>query len=560
MRNTETTRFDKSERLKIGIVQFLCFLLIALVLTTIPYTNVAKAQLTDRYEVMATLNPPTTIPVGITIEDLNFTAEYEISSVLMFSTEVNITLNQGLIAHWIEHQPTETSIYDNLGNSFIPIIESTKIESPFINNVTIPAFFEYRITLHFKTLDDVKFGEEISNYAMAYTENQIPVPMTVTFRLPKDYSIFQHTEGANETIDGTYKIFVWKFDQGENVQCVAIFMPFSIAPTVRSMGITIDMETNSPNVGLIETFDMTYDLTGIVMIWNVSLIMPITIPFPANSSNTVVESVSDGQGPCEYHTQPINQTEGSPLGKYFIDYANNVVCVYPRHSYQDSIEKFDVQATFLVPNNSSDENGKPNVQFWQPYRGAASLFFNFSDLPFLHLNMTGTFRVTFLFPSEDEPISSLDGESFVLTSTDNKPTVTFNYNSPISLPKTQWVVFFDNIPLRTFFMNEWLNNVLLFFPVALLAYAVKIRKFESKIAVKEGILEIISLGSLFALVIENIREFLLLNSYPLFIVASLVIEVLLSATMLFLVWKFYKKRKLTQNIVDYHITVSYDKN
>ena len=396
----------------------------------------AQAQLTDRYEVVATLEPPASIASGTTILELNFTVNYEISSVLMFSEEKNITLYQGLIGHWVEHPPTDASVIDNLGNSFSPIINSNLIETPFISNITIPPFFEYRITLHFKTIDDAKFFDEINNFAMAYTETQtgVPVPMRVTFRIPKDYSVFQQTEASTNSVDNQYKSFTWNFE-GKDVHCQVVFMPFSFEPNVRSIAVTVEALTISPNSGLRETFSMTYDLIGTVIIWNFSLVMPIYVPFPSNMSGTEVESVFDGQGECALHTEPINPDTSNPLGKFFVDNMNKLVIVYPRNSYQDATQKFDVQVTFIVPNNSSDNSIDYDIPFWEPQKGFMGLFFDFQNSPLLHLNMTGNLRVTFVFPSGVDSFSSSDGESFVEGEEGGKPTVTFLYNSPIVLPK-----------------------------------------------------------------------------------------------------------------------------
>ena len=493
--------------------------------------------LTDRYEVVATLEQPSQIKSGTTMAELNYTVNYDISSVLMFAKETNITLNQGLIAHWIEHQPTEASIIDNLGNSFSPIINDTSISTPFITNIAVPSSFEYRITLHFKTTDDVRFDDKVNNFVMAYVQNQIPVPMTITFRLPNDYSVFQQAEGASKSTGGQYNLFKWDFDQGENVQCYAVFLPFSIQPTVRSMGITIEALTSSVNSGLRETFSLTYDLIGTVMIWNVTLVMPINIPFPTNINGTWVESVIDGKGACELRTEPINQKTGDPLGKFFVDNTNKLVTVYPRNSYQDVTQKFDLEITFVVPNDPSDNNISVDIPFWEPYKGFTGLVFNFYDSPLLHLNMTGTFRVTFVFPSGVDSFSSPDGESFVEGEEGGKPTVTYLYNSPINLPKKQWVVLYDTISRRNFLTNQEINILLLIVALGSIVIVTKTLKTKTKKALVGLLLTLAPL----TLVIENFREFVVLGWFNFFVIVCTVIEVLFSIGVIAFIIRFYKE-------------------
>jgi len=510
----------------------------------------ARAQLTDRYEVVATLEQPSQIKSGTTLFELNFTVTYDISSVLMFSEETNIVAPEGLIGHWIEHQPTDVSITDNLGNSFSPIIHNNSIVTPFISNITIPSFFEYRITLHFKTIDDVKFLDEINNFVMSYTETQTgsPVPMIVTFRLPKDYSVFQQTQGANKTIDNQYNSFTWQFAQGRNVQCSAVFMPYSIQPTVRSMAFIIEALTPSAKSMLRETFSMTYDLIGTVMIWNISLLMPISVGFPNNMSGTEVESVFDGQGICELRTLPIDIESDNPLGKYFVDNNNKLVKIYPRNTYQDETQKFDVKITFIVPDNPSSDPDDPNIPFWQPYRGFIKFTFNPNNSSILSLNITGNFKVTFVFPPEQDPVSSIDEEPIALgKSEDGRTTAIFNYNSPINLPKESWGVIFDNISQRDFYNYQLANILVLIISIVVVTIAFllvsKTVLFQTNIGVFEGVFELISLSAILGSVVMNFKDFIVLGWFDLWIVTCVIIQFLCSAILIILMLCFYRKRK-----------------
>jgi hypothetical protein len=522
--------------------------------------KIAQAQLTERFELVATIEPPSQVASGTTLTELNFTTDYEVSLLLSFSQDTNLNIPQGTISPPLTHQPINASIHDNRGNTFLPIINGTTITNPTINNLNVPAFFNYTITLYFKTIGDATFRSEIGNFAWTYGTKQVSVPLSITFRLPKDYTPFQYANGSSKTADNQYTIFNWNFAQGDNISCFVVFLPFSIEPTVRSMGITVEVLSNSANSGLKETFNMTYDLVGTIMIWNVSLIMPIYIQFPNNMNGTQVESVLDGQGQCQPRTEPIDPNSINPLGKYFVDDQNKLVTIYPRNSYQDITQKFDVQITFIVPNNSSNNAIDPHIPFYEPYKGSASLVFYWGNSSSLHLNMTGSFQVTFIFPLGVDSFSSLDREQLVLGETeDHRATVTLNYNSPINMPKNQWVILFDTTSLKNFYLFAWINNLLLSIAVTILVVAIKRTKFQSEIALPESLSVGVLLFLLFASVSANTGGFFYLPWFPIFIVFSWVLEVSLSVVVLLLLWQFYKKRrritKKPEDLIAFKITV-----
>src|SRR5450759_3823319 len=61
-----------------------------------------------------------------------------------------------------------------------------------------------------------------------------------------------------------------------------------------------------------------------------------------------------------------------------------------------------------------------------------------------------------------------------------KPTVTYNYNSPINLPKEQWAVLFDNISRRDFLTNQEANILLLIVALVSIVIITKILKTKTK--------------------------------------------------------------------------------
>jgi hypothetical protein len=420
----------------------------------------------------------------------------------------------------------------------------------------LPSFFNYTITLSFVTIDDAPFNKEIRNYVWTYGVNQVTVPLSITFRLPKDYTPLQYANGSSKTADNQYTIFNWNFAQGDNISCFVVFMPFSIEPTVRSMAVTFEPQTNSPSSASIQIFSMTYDLVGTVMIWNVSLVMPINIPFPDNVSGTEVQSVYDGQGKCEFHTETLNPETSAVLGKYNVK--DNMVTLYPRNTYSGSTQKFDVTITLFVPNNSSDESLKPYIPFWQPYTGYSGIAFNFRDSPTLHLNLTDYFNVTFVFPAGTGDFSSPNGERLVIGTIDGQQAVFYNYNSPITLPRTQWVVLFDTLSLKDFYIFAWINNLFLGIAVAILGVAIKRKKFQNEIVLPESFLVGVLLFLLFAAISANTGEFFYLPWFPMFITFSWILECSLSGVVLLLLWLFFRKRRAARklrNQPEFEITV-----
>lgn len=516
-------------------------------LLVVPNIKSAQAQSSEKLELIAIIEPPSNITAGSTISELNFTTTYEISRYFAPLENEEYTLPQGAISWPIQGQPiSNVSIYDSLGNTFPPIISETTIMTPDIV-VGVQAFSNYKISLYFQTIGDVSFDNSVNGYGYYVGVPHSILPVTVDIRLPQSYTLIKHSVGSTVISEQQFTELQWTSTEGEPLDCLVYFMPFSIEPTVRSMGITVEVLSNSANSELKETFNMTYDLIGTVMIWNVSLVMPIYISFPTNMNGTQVESVFDGQGQCELRTEPIDPKTIDPLGKHFVDNPNRIVTIYPRNSYQDITQKFDVQIAFTVPNNPSNESIDPHIPFYEPYKGHTSLVFYWGNSSSLHLNMTGNFQVRFIFPRGVDSFLSSEGEQFRLGETeDSRATVTFNYNSPIDMPKNQWVILFDTISLRNFYLFAWINNLFLVIAVIFFAVAVKRMKFQSELALPESVLVGLLLSSLFVSVSANTREFFYLPWFPIFIVFSWVLEVSLSVIVIFLLWQFYRKRRIIE--------------
>jgi len=496
-------------------------------------TKTAQAQLTtEKFELTATIEPPSQIASGTTLSELNFTTDYEVSLLLSFSEETNLTIPQGIISPPLLHQPINASIHDNLGNTFLPIINETTITNPTINNIKVPAFFNYTITLSFKTIDDAQFRNEIGNFVWSYGANQVSVPLSITFRLPKDYTPLQYADGSSKTIDNHYTIFNWNFAQGDNISCFVVFMPFSIEPTIRSMKLTVNIPSYwPPSSSMKQTFEMTFDLPSVVMIWNLSLNIELPMAFPeTNFSSIQVESVFDGQGQCEpLTTRPISSTQNSQTGHFFVDYIKGIVFVYPRPSYQDKFEQFYVKVTFTAPSNYTPDESDPKIPFWQPYRGFVRQVFNYTlpTQPPLkwHLNLTDSFEVEVILPPGTESAISEGSQPILGRTEDNRQTATFVYNSPITIPDHEWTVEFDNIMLRNFSVQQLITLFLFALPFVFLVIVNKFSKPKSKLA----FLEAFPVAFLAYRVVEDMSQYLTLPKLGGFFLLCAILELILVA-------------------------------
>lgn len=126
-----------------------------------------------------------------------------------------------------------------------------------------------------------------------------------------------------------------------------------------------------------------------------------------------------------------------------------------------------------------------------------------------------------------------------------KPTVTYNYNSPINLPKEQWVVLFDNISRRDFLTNQEANILLLIVALVSIVIITKILKTKTKKALVGLLLTLAPV----TWVIENFKEFVVLGWFSFFVVICIVIEILLSIGVIAFIIHFYKEIPNQDNVL-----------
>lgn len=516
----------------------------------LPAVNSANAHTLRKIELVATIEPPSTILSGTTIEQINFTTKYEMSKYFEIFESGEYSFPEGVLVWSIEGLTTENiSIYDNLGNVFLPKINSTLITNPAIENISLQASFEYKLTISLENIGDVEFDASYRNYGHYIgVPDTILAEGTVDIRIPKEYSINQYSTGCDIFSEEQHTVLRWTKNRHESLDCLVYFMPFKIEPVVRDIEFTIEALTHSPNSRLRHTFSMTYDLTGTVMIWNVSLVMAIPVSFPNNVSGVEVESVYDGQGSCQERTQPINTENDNPLGKYYVDNKNKIVNIFPRNTYQDETQKFDVTVVFSVPNNSSLESIDHDIPFWQPYKGYVFLDLSSKDFFILPLNITGNFKVTFIFPPEEDPKLSINEEviSFGLSENGRK-TAIFTYSAPLDIPEERFGVIFDNISQRDFYNSQVASVYVLLVSLGavsvLLILVMKKDWFKKRSGyVKRG-LELLTSAGVLGFAMLNFKEFIFFGWFDVWVSICVTIQFSLSIIITILMVVYYKETK-----------------
>lgn len=515
----------------------------------------AQVVISERYNVTETIRGPSDIPSGCTLMDINFTIDYEFSFAKTYAQQTIVNIPTGVVGHTTLGNPMNITLEDNLGNTFEPIIHDNTITNLERNGILIPANFEYKLTLKFSSVGDCYFLKELGAFGFGYGANQTGrnIPINVTFKIPNGYQVILASDNAEKSNDGSFESYNWQ-TQSETFYFCLTFLPFSTVATVRSLEVRVEALTSSPtNGGLKETLKMTYDAVGTVLIWNYSLRIPVNIPFPSSMSGCEVLSVFDGQGKCQPRTEPIDVEKIDPSGKYYVDTLRHVVTIYPRDTYQDTTQRFDLEITFKSPNDPSvgylENSALSLLDTLNPYKGVMSLKFDFFNTTYLQLGLTGNLKVEFVLPQGMDSPSSADNDSFIQSMEDNNLVITFNYDSPICLPKQEWTIFFEKTELRNYFMNQCFNIFLLLLAAAIITIVMKFVKFQKKIEAIEGFVESVLLVALFGSVGNSIYSFISLSSYRLLIWVCFVLEIAFSLIVIILIWKFYTQRKA----IDYQI-------
>lgn len=470
----------------------------------------ALAQQSERIEISATIQLPSNVIAGTTFAELNFSTSYAVS-IYLYANQSTISLEQGVLAMGIPGNVTQAKVYDNLGNVFSPIINQTKIVTPEISGIAVSSGSLYILTLNYTTKNAVFFDNSSSAFQWGLTITNGEYPMSVHLNLPQDFSSIKTTLGANETSEGLYKEITWNVQPHEKIDCRAQFLPFTIQPTVTSIRLTSQvMSNNNVNSAIRMIFNESYYIKGSFLIWNVSLNLPIKVPFPENSSTDLsVQSVTDGVNNCKEQASPL-----SP-GKYLIDYQNNAVEVLPRDTYQNNVsERFDVQVVFMVHNLRNYNETSVNIPFYKPYESLVILAFNLSSWGIFIPNLE-LFQAKIILPSGVDHVSGQTGNPMQQGSVDTGYIVTYNYDnpSPSSIPSL-WTVTFEYPQLRVFFYQQ-LDTIILFFALFLFSVGFYwyLKKRKIKIVGKTVLSLFVSEGFTLYLIIRVIDSWTTYQSF-----------------------------------------------
>jgi hypothetical protein len=330
--------------------------------------------------------------------------------------------------------------------------------------------------MNYTTQNDVVLDNSTQKFQWGRAISGSEYPLLVSVNMPKDFSQIAASQGANQTSEDAYNVITWNIQPYENSDCAVEFLPFPTQPTLTSMRITAQAMSNSANSAIKMTYNESYNINGSFLIWNFLLVMPITIPFPANTTtNSDVQSVTDGVNECTEQPSPLAS------GTYLIDHKNNDVEILPRDTYQNNVsERFDVQVVFMVPNGLGNERIKANIPFYKPYENAAIMIFNVSNFGILKPNLE-LFQMNIMLPSGVDQVQSQTGTPMLQGSVDTGITVIWNYVESTNIP-SYWIVTFEQPPLRNFFYQQ-LDTLFLFAAPFLISIGLYIytRKMKIKI-------------------------------------------------------------------------------
>jgi hypothetical protein len=227
----------------------------------------------------------------------------------------------------------------------------------------------------------------------------------------------------------------------------------------------------------------------------------VPVAFPVSSGDITSIDVFDGQGKCNFSVNPIGLANRTQLGWWYKDYENNQIVVCPRPMNQFA-SQFYIQAIFTYPFDSANRS---SVSFWEPYRytlfaqKAVTPISN-KTLPAFNYNLTDTFQIVLILPSGAEPVLPSEGKIPTSDITgDNKRTITYTYNSPISEPTNTLPLTFDVVFLRDFFIQQEITLILFVLPFIYLAIVYLFAKPKSRLTFTE----LVPVGYLISRVIED---------------------------------------------------------
>lgn len=450
-----------------GIALSLLLIITSLALSTT--TSCTAINLREGMQFVSKIDLAASLPSKMKVEDVKIQNVLRISYILVNDEDLPVYFNvsQGTVK-WHPGNLTVqfASVVDNLGNSYTPSINNGFIMNPNYE-VMIEPHSMYNASLIMVLMPGASYSSSFQAWFFgAYLSGALPVEASVTF--PSNFSIPFYTIGANYSIDENHKVLTWQMSPQQTLNMTAIFLPFSYDPETKAFKYVIDVSSIFPiptNIKgtLSHAFESLSEYNGL----KVPQIFRLPVLFPASGKDIQVVSVYDIYGQCDLTLEPLSEPGDANRGSYYVDHENQEVLVYPRAKVRENRYDYNVSVTFDYGNYVP-----ANVIFGPllPYQGSANLtIVSVIATGDWKQNITQKTIVEFWLPQGTQPHQSND---YTIGEKDGRYVVRF-VNASSEQTSGTWLIIFDIIRLRNFFIMEILSIVLL---VAILIMMAVLRK------------------------------------------------------------------------------------
>jgi len=499
----------------------------------IPFeTQITFTQANERTELTVTLNPVTPVTTDLTPDDYRFELIYVLSSYFLNGNDAatNLTFPQAMLGWYFGNNSIyNPTLSDNLGHQLEPVVEDGKVSNPEAT-FTIPANYEYRISLSFSTDQGVVFDEEKMIYGLVVGSTSAS---QTSLRLPENFTVLECTPNATQEEGGGFITLKWS--QGTTQAVFATFVPFHLQGTTRSFTFAIDIPSVTP-IGVVRgTIEETFTTPASFSIWPINPMFAIKVSFPEYGQVLNVSGVWDKTGPCLPLEEAPAKLDNNSLGRYYVDKANRVVIVYPRYDYKGDFYQYTVGATFTTPPEYKPFEMKAVKEDMLPYRYESYFVIDKVLSPAnWDMNITGNVETEFLLPVGVEILKEESGNPHVDVQ-DGRPIALFVYYPTGTLSPISWKVVYEMTTQRDLFRLElWSLIVLAILTILLLVLPSRIIGNLASVVVSSGLLV--------TLLFFNVQNYMSIGwSNPKFSYLLIGEVALFSISMIILSWKSLKK-------------------
>lgn len=501
--------------------------------------DLCHAQSSKRDEILINVRPVTTITSDVTPSECRFETNVVVSKYYLnqYDHAVNLSISEEVIG-WGSHPGFEVfdiTIFDNLGNSFEPVIENGIISNPK-SNVVLPPSFEYKLSLSLYTFGGIAFDDDKLEYLLQF-DLGYPRQATISVRFPSNFTVLAcniYSPFSPEVIiseEYPYVIARWDIPENAAMKIYVPFLPFCVQGVIRSYKFTVDIPNVFPIKGGIRgTIEEVFQTSATFSIWEIDPVAATYIDFPKYATPISVESVWDSDGECEEILAEVDNPDESHLGCYFVDNKNRKVIVYSRYRRLGDTYEYRIGATFFTGHEYETYKMEGIKEQWWPFRYESYLLIDDITLhKHWRMNLTGDVEVKFILPEGSEPLIPESGNPLIDTE-GNRPVGRFIYSSIEEIYQGSWRVVYDITSLKNFFILEVVSiAVLVTFFVGSFRLSEKMRIQVVRI--------VFSL-----LILSNLVYLVNLGAFKTFFIALFLIEVLISILIFFV-----SNKKLSSN-------------